>query len=287
MPPRNVMPGFQTLPNHRAQQNVVPQPSPNFIQQRGQSGFPFAAGLQQQSQASSQHTPQTALSHISHQQQQQQAQQSSATTPGLPPHLAQNAAPSLTTAPSVSSASEVGLDPNDFPALGSTPTSLNTPSTTNATSYASQAGTGTGAIGNGTQAGVGQRDFTADDFPALSGSGPQTQQQPSQAPSNTADGHPPGLNGFRQNSESSHQQSLLGALTGGGQQQPGLLNLGAQARNQVGFQSEAEKRVSSTFICWLPRHFCSCAPPWPRPPLAHIFRRVLIAELRAQVEQPK
>lgn len=237
-----MIPGYQTLPTHRTQQNIVPQPSPNFIQQRGQSGFPFAGGIQQQSQASSQHTPQTVLTHATHQQQQSQTQQSSATTPGLPPHLGQNAAPSLTTAPSVSSASEVGLDPNDFPALGSTPTSLNTPSTTNATSYASQAGTGTGAIGNGAQAGTGQRDFTADDFPALGGSGQQTQQS---LPSAT-DGHPPGLNGLRQNSDASHQQSLLGALTGGGQQQPGLLNLGPQARNPANFQSEAEKRVSST-----------------------------------------
>ncbi|KAI0088606.1 hypothetical protein BDY19DRAFT_906609 [Irpex rosettiformis] len=238
MPPRNVMPGFQTLPNHRAQQNIVPQPSPNFIQQRGQSAFPFGGGIQQQSQASSQHTQQTALSHATHQ---QQPLPPSATTPSLPPHLSQNAAPSLTTAPSVSSASEAGLDHSEFPALGSTPTSLNTPSTTNATSYASQAGTGTGAgaIGNGVQSGAVQRDFTADDFPALGGSGPG---QTSQNVQSTADGHPPGLNGFRQNNDAAHQQSLLGALSGGAQQQPGLLNLSGQARNQATFQSEADKR---------------------------------------------
>ncbi|KAI0345617.1 hypothetical protein BDW22DRAFT_1369761 [Trametopsis cervina] len=240
MPPRNVMPGFPTLPNHRTQQNIVPQPSPNFIQQRGQSGFPFAGGIQQQSQASSQHTQQNTISHAGHQQQQAQTQQSSAATPSLPPHLSQNAAPSLTTAPSVSSTSEVGLDPNDFPALGSTPASLNTPST-NATSYASQAGTGAAVVGNGVQSGVGQRDFTADDFPALGGSVPGSQQQSSQPPQSATDNHPPGLNGFRQNNDTSHQQTLLGALTGG-QQQPGLLNLSGQARNQGGFQSEAEKR---------------------------------------------
>ena len=46
IPPRNVMPGYPALPNHRTTQNVVPQPSPNFIQQRGQSGFPFVGGIQ-------------------------------------------------------------------------------------------------------------------------------------------------------------------------------------------------------------------------------------------------
>ena len=250
MPPRNVMPGYPALPNHRTTQNVVPQPSPNYIQQRGQSGFPFVGGIQQQQQsqqASSQHTAQTPLSHPSHQQQQPQSQQGAATTTSLPPHLQQNSAPSLGASTSVSSASEVGLDPNDFPALGSTPTSLNTPSTTNATSYASQAGTGAGAVGNGAAAGVsGQRDFTADDFPALGGSGQSTQPQPSaQAPPN-GDGHPPGLNGFQQNNEQ-HRQSLLGSLTGNGQQQPGVLNLG-QARSQAGFQSEAEKRVSVDYV---------------------------------------
>lgn len=102
-------------------------------------------------------------------------------------------------------------------------------------------------MGNGTSGGVsGQRDFTADDFPALGGSGQSTQQQPSaQAPPN-GDGHPPGLNGFQQNNEQ-HRQSLLGSLTGNGQQQPGVLNLG-QARSPANFQSEAEKRVSVDLI---------------------------------------
>jgi CCR4-NOT transcription complex subunit 2 len=247
IPPRNVMPGYPALPNHRTTQNVVPQPSPNYIQQRGQSGFPFVGGMQQQQQSqqtSSQHTPQTPLSHTSHQQQQPQTQQT-AVTPSLPPHLAQNSAPSLGTAPSASSASEVGLDPNDFPALGSTPTSITTPSTTNATSYASQAGTGAGIVGNGASSATSvQRDFTPDDFPALGGSGQTIQPQSAQTPQST-DGHPPGLNGFPPNNEQ-HRQNLLGSLTGNGQQQPGVLNLG-QARSQGNFQSEADKRVS----CWL------------------------------------
>ncbi|GJE97656.1 NOT2 family protein [Phanerochaete sordida] len=242
IPPRNVMPGYPALPNHRTTQNVVPQPSPNYIQQRGQSGFPFVGGIQQQQQsqqASSQHTSQTPLAH--QQQQQSQSQQGTAavTTPGLPPHLAQNSAPSLGTAPSVSSASEVGLDPNDFPALGSTPTSITTPSTTNATSYASQAGTGAGVVGNGTTGGQsGQRDFTADDFPALGGTAQASQHQP---PAANSESHPPGLNGFQQQNTEQHRQSLLGSLAGNGQQQPGVLNLG-QARSPVNFQSETEKR---------------------------------------------
>ena len=188
IPPRNVMPGYPALPNHRTTQNVVPQPSPNYIQQRGQSGFPFVGGAMQQQQqsqqTSSQHASQTPLAHTSHQQQQPQTQQAAAATPSLPPHLAQNSAPSLGTAPSVSSASEVGLDLNDFPALGSTPTSVTTPSTTNATSYASQAGTGAGAVGNGAAAGgqSAQRDFTPDDFPALGGSTQSTQQPSAQTP---------------------------------------------------------------------------------------------------------
>lgn len=252
MPPRNVMPGYPALPNHRATQNIVPQPSPNYIQQRGQSGFPFGGGLQQQQQqqVTAQQAAQPPLTHTPHPQ--TQGQPATATTPGLPPHLTQTqTASSLATAPSVSSASEVGLDPNDFPALGATPTSLNTPSTTNATSYASQAGTGAGVVGNGASGNIGaQRDFTADDFPALGGS-QATQQTSSQAPQN-ADNHPPGLNGFQQNNDQPHRQNLLGSLTGGGQQQPGLLNLG-QARNngQTAFQSEAEKRVRAlTVASW-------------------------------------
>ncbi|KAF7799436.1 hypothetical protein EIP86_010671 [Pleurotus ostreatoroseus] len=246
MPPRNVMPGYPALPNHRTAQTIVPQPSPNFIQQqRAQSGFPFNGGLQQQqpSQAASQHAPQPTVAHTSHPTQQQPQTQPStaAPTPSLPLHLAQNTAPSLGTAPSVSSASEVGLDPNDFPALGSTPTSLNTPSTTNATSYASQAGTGAGTIGNGSHVGVGavaQKDLTADDFPALGGTIQASQQPPSGQGLPSVDGHPPGLNGIDQQQQ--HRQSLLGSLSGAGQQQqPGLLNLGQAAR---GFQSEAEKR---------------------------------------------
>ncbi|EMD39642.1 hypothetical protein CERSUDRAFT_71526 [Gelatoporia subvermispora B] len=238
------MPGYPTLPNHRTAQNIVAQPSPNFLQQqRGQNNFPFgSAGLQQQQtqQPLVQHTAQTPLSHAAHQQQ-------SGINSNLPPHLAQNATPSLGTAPSVSSASEVGLDPNDFPALGSTPANNSTTtSSTNTASYASQAGTGAQGA-QGTQ-GVGAagsnllRDFTADDFPALGG---QTHTQQAQQ---GVDGHPPGLNGFQQHADQQHRQQLLGTLTGNvqtaqsGQQQPGLLNL-AQTRNvQGGFASETDKQ---------------------------------------------
>ena len=248
MPQRNVNQGYPILPNQRT---VVPQPSPNFLQQqqRGQSNFPYNASTlqQQQAQSPAQLTSQTTLSHAAHQQQ----------TPGaganstLPPHIAQNAAPSLGTAPSVSSQSEVGLDPNDFPALGATPANNSSAtSSANTTSYASQAGTGAG--GSGAQAGNGAavnqpRDFTAEDFPALGGQSQATQQQPQQAQQTPVDGHPPGLNGFQHN-DPQHRQTLLGSLTGGvqggqqQQQQPGLLNLG-QARNvHPGFQSDTDKQ---------------------------------------------
>ncbi|OCH90418.1 hypothetical protein OBBRIDRAFT_776922 [Obba rivulosa] len=244
MPPRNVMPGYPTLPTHRTAQNMVAQPSPNFLQQqRGQNNFPFgSAGLQQQQtqQPQTQHTTQTPLSHAAHQQTQQ-----SGINSNIPPHLAQNATPSLGTAPSVSSASEVGLDPNDFPALGSTPANNSTtPSSANTASYASQAGTGAQGAQAATGAGPNQpRDFTPDDFPALGGQAHNQQQGQQQS----ADGHPPGLNGFQQHNDQ-HRQQLLGTLTGGalaaqtGQQQPGLLNL-SQARNvQGGFSSETDKQ---------------------------------------------
>ncbi|TCD65827.1 hypothetical protein EIP91_002177 [Steccherinum ochraceum] len=116
---------------------------------------------------------------------------------------------------------------------------LSTPSTNNAASYATQAGTAVGSAPNTTQTGNGipsqQRDFTPDDFPALGGQTPSSQQPPN------ADGHPPGLNGFQQPNDQQHRQNLLGSLTGG-QQQPGLLNLGRAGGSLAGFQSEADKR---------------------------------------------
>lgn len=113
----------------------------------------------------------------------------------FPPHLAQNAAPSLGTAPSVSSQSEVGLDPNDFPALGATPANNSSAASSgNTASYATQAGTGAGA--SGAQAGNGAavnqpRDFTAEDFPALGGQSQATPQQAQQAQQIPTEGHPP------------------------------------------------------------------------------------------------
>lgn len=153
-------------------------------------------------------------------------------------------------APSGTSASDVGLDPNDFPALGSTaPTtsSNSAPSgggnTAPTTSYASQAGglpIGSSAVGAATSSassGAPQRDFTADDFPALGG------QHSADAP------QPPGLNGFQNADHAQHQhrQSLLGSLGGGGGSasllSSGMLNL-PQTRNvHPGFQqSEADKQ---------------------------------------------
>ncbi|RPD74042.1 hypothetical protein L226DRAFT_571920 [Lentinus tigrinus ALCF2SS1-7] len=263
MPQRNVMPGYPALPNQRT---VVPQPSPNFLQQqqqqqRGQNTFPYSAGTlqQQQTQSQTQLSSQNPLSHTPH----PQPTQGSGASSTLPPHLAQNATPS-SLAPSVSSQSEVGLDPNDFPALGAAPAS-STPaiSNANATSYATQAGTG--ASGGGGQTGNGlsgnqPRELTAEDFPALGGQS-QTNQQQSQATQPTpADGHPPGLNGFQQDSQ--HRQNLLGSLAGGAQQQPGLLNLGQQARNvHPGFLSDADKQRSYT----IKNNHAGAAAAWNSP----------------------
>lgn len=253
LPQRNVMQGYPSLPTQRT---VVPQPSPNFLQQRGQNNFPFNAGTlqQQQAQAQSQLTSQASLSHAAHQQQ----TQGSGANSTLPLHLAQNAAPS-SLAPSVSSQSELGLDPNDFPALGTAPASSTpAPSNANAASYATQAGTGAGGSGGQTGNGIGAtpaRELTAEDFPALGGQSQTTQQQSQASQQAPADGHPPGLNGFQQHTDPQHRQNLLGSLTSGSQQQqqqqPGLLNLGQQARNvHPGFQSDADKqRVCPSISC--------------------------------------
>lgn len=128
MPPRNVnvlqggfVPGLQprATSQQQQQQSMVPSPSPGFIQQqRNQSSFPFG-GIGQQTPGQQQHQAVTSLPQ--HTNPSQQSQQSNGASSGLPPHLTQGSTtPSLGgTAPSVSSASEVGLDPNDFPALGS------------------------------------------------------------------------------------------------------------------------------------------------------------------------
>ncbi|KII91068.1 hypothetical protein PLICRDRAFT_80682, partial [Plicaturopsis crispa FD-325 SS-3] len=259
MPSRNVLqPGYvsgiQQPPHRTTIPNMVSQPSPGFMQQRGSSNFAFGGALGQ----SQTPQPPTPLQHSSLQQHQQQTNGSSNQ---LPPHLVQQGrqTPSLAgTAPSASSASETGFDPNDFPALGaSTPannsSSNNNNGGSNATSYASQAGTGVPigtagpggggatpgtALGNASQ----PRDFTPDDFPALGQHGQPGSQPSSDTP------QPPGLNGFQQGDHSQqHRQNLLGSLGNGVSQTPGMLNLGpAQARNvHPGFQqgqTEAEKQ---------------------------------------------
>lgn len=274
MPPRNVntlqggyVPGLQPS-NHRTSsqqsqvQTMVSQSTPSFIQQRGQSSFAFGGG------SLAQHQSTTSL------QQQQQQQQSSShqhqptngTSTSLPPHLVQT--PSLGTAPSVSSASDVGLDPNDFPALGSTPANNSSTSSNGATvggsvttSYASQAGTGVplggvgsagtgaGTIGGGVGGGLNPtRDFTPDDFPALGGQSQAQGQIPqNQNSSQDNQSHPPGLNGFQHTDHiQQSRQNLLGALGGSVQSStPGMLNLGQSRNVHPGFQqgqSEAEKQ---------------------------------------------
>lgn len=151
-----------------------------------------------------------------------------------------------TSAPSASSASEVGFDPNEFPALGSLgqtnssnpssnnnpPASLasvgltssaNNPPGSSATSYAIQAGQGATATATVPQ----QRDFGPEDFPALGGqqaqqalssqSQPQPQNQ-QQSSENHSPAHPPGLNGFND-----HRTNILGSLNGA--QQPNANNI--------------------------------------------------------------
>jgi CCR4-NOT transcription complex subunit 2 len=252
MPPRNVnvlqggfVPGLQTRTStqqqQQQQQSMVPNPSPGFIQQqRNQSNFPFGGiGQQTPSQQQQQHQPTTPLQQ--HSNAPQQSQQSNGASTVLLPHLTQSTTtPSLTG--TTSSTSEVGLDPNDFPALGSSaPTNAPNNGSAGATaSYASQAGTAvppgtgttgggagaTGGAGNGNQA----RDFTPDDFPALGGQA-QTSTQ------NQDHSHPPGLNGF-QHTDQQHRQNLLGSIQPG---TPGMLNIGAQARSvHPGFQQQTQ-----------------------------------------------
>ncbi|KAF9464218.1 hypothetical protein BDZ94DRAFT_527900 [Collybia nuda] len=269
MPPRNVnslqgggyVPGLQPS-NHRTPsqqsqvQTMVSQSTPSFIQQRGQSSFAFGGSLLQHQSTTLQQQQQSS----SH-----QHQQTNGTSTSLPPHLVQT--PSLGTAPSVSSASDVGLDPNDFPALGSTPANNSSTSGNGGapggtvTSYASQAGTGVplggagsassgaGTIGGGVGGGINStRDFTPDDFPALGGqSQAQGQNSQNQNPSQDNQSHPPGLNGFQHNDHAQqNRQNAIGALGGNVQPgTPGMLNLGQSRNVHPGFQqgqSEAEKQ---------------------------------------------
>lgn len=238
------MPGYPTLPNHRAQ-NIVPQPTPNYIQRSQQnSGYPFQAGLAGQQQTQQQQHPP-----LQHPQPSQQPQQSTNSSTLLPPN---STTPNLGTNHSASSASEVGLDPNDFPALGSTPATNSTSNQTNlaqnnTTSYATQA-SGATVTGSGNTL-SGTTGLTAEDFPALGGS--QTTHQPSQNQSQHHDlSHPPGLNGF---SDQNHRSGVIGGIISG-TQQPGVLNIGQQRLHQ--FQAEADKRVSTTlyllfFVCFV------------------------------------
>ncbi|KIJ17854.1 hypothetical protein PAXINDRAFT_111491 [Paxillus involutus ATCC 200175] len=195
----------------------------------------------------------------------------------MPPHMSPNPpAATPANAPSVSSASEVAFDLNEFPALGSLgqnnnsnpasnnngATSLgssgltssgNNPPGSNATSYAIQAGqSGSTAPGGGLQT----RDFGPEDFPALGGqqglgsqSQPQSQNQPPTS-ENHSPAHPPGLNGFTDH----HRTNMLGSLNGGqhanssniqssaltATQQPGTPGMLNLRGIHPGFQSQSE-----------------------------------------------
>lgn len=253
-PPRNVsvlpgaggfLPGLPT-PNHRAQvpqsqgQSLLTQAGPAFLQQRTQSNFAFGGAL-------GQHQQSTAL-------QQLPPQQTNGAYLNLYHQLGLTPGPG--TAPSASSASEVALDPNDFPALGSTSSNNNGQSNSNgnggnaSTSYASQAGTALTGAGNtvgsgslGGAAGAQARDFTPDDFPALGGQA-QGQAQNAHPQSNQTQenqSHPPALNGFSHTDQTQqHRQNLIGALNAGQQTTPGMLNLGPGRSVHPGFQSHTE-----------------------------------------------
>ncbi|KAJ3732378.1 NOT2 family protein [Lentinula guzmanii] len=213
------VPGLHTN-NHRAgtqQSSQVIVPPPNYMQPRGQSNFGFGGSL--------------AL----------QQSQPNGTSNSIPPHLSQT--PNLgNSVPSVSSTSELGLDPNDFPALGSTSTNNNNGNGNNngtvTTSYASQAGTGMGGStpaisGTGGATTNQTRDFTPDDFPALGGQSQPQNNQESSLP------HPPGLNGFDQ----PLRQNLLGTLQG----TPGMLNLGPQGRNAFDTDKQQQQRSQKLY----------------------------------------
>lgn len=269
MPPRTGLPGGagylpSLQPNsHRTTiqqsqvQSLTPQPTPGFNQPRGQSTYAFGGAL-------GQHQPSSILQQQQQQpipsQQQQQQGQANGTQNSISSLLTPSSGLSAT--PAVSSASEVGLDPNDFPALGSTPANPNPSSSNNGsgtgatTSYASQAGTGVllgssggsgNAVGSSTTTAP-TRDFTPDDFPALGGQSQPSQQARDTLQTQDSLSHPPGLNGFQPSDQQHLRQTLLGAHGTTLQQgTPGMLNLGpTQSRNvHPGFQqgqSDAEKQ---------------------------------------------
>ncbi|KZT37338.1 hypothetical protein SISSUDRAFT_1034149 [Sistotremastrum suecicum HHB10207 ss-3] len=296
-PPRNVnvgvMQGYPGLPNHRTtqQQSIVGAPSPGlFTGQRGgggMAGFPFSGSLQQPQPQNgpppqhqqSQHMPSTTPSasippHLSQQQQQQPSQPS--TTPSVPSSAVTGAS---ATASSATSTSEVGLDPNDFPALGSGANGNSNSATTPAllSTYASQAGTNlqstVGNAGSREQSGA-TRDFGPDDFPALGG---QTQNSAGQQ----QDSHN-GLNGF----SADHLRSGSGTLSGlvGGQQSRVFhndsekRNFNLKANQATQNQTWTSPNTNTTFSSPLtnggPNHQQSLNPPSSGvPPLSGNFNQ--------------
>ncbi|KAF4617728.1 hypothetical protein D9613_005838 [Agrocybe pediades] len=276
MPPRTVIqagsgyvPTLQPNAHRSATQQpqvqvLTAQASQGFNQPRGQSSYAFGGGVLGQHQPSSVLQPQQSLP--SQQQQQHQQSQSNGSQSTMSSLLAQTAG--LSSTPAASSATEVSLDLNEFPALGSGLSNQNPTSSNNGgsganatTSYASQAGTGVllggGSGGSGSAVGgslTGQqtRDFTPDDFPALGGQSQPSQQtrehMQNQLSSQESLSHPPGLNGFPPSDQQQMRQNMLGGHSASLQQStPGMLNLGpTQSRNvHPGFQqgqTEAEKQ---------------------------------------------
>jgi len=232
IPPRGVMPGYAAMQNHRATQGIVPQPTPGGFMQRtvgNANAFNFGGSMQQQ-QAVAQQQSQQQSSQQHHPQPPSVVQPPhpsappqnppGAGTPGVPLHLAlqqQQQQQGANASSTATAGSEVSLDLNDFPALGSG----NTPNVAQATanlqsSYATQAAPSSNTVAIGAGSGQIARDFGPDDFPALGGQTQGNQQQgtpQSQESSAAQVQHPPGLNnGFQQSDQAGAQalrQNLL------------------------------------------------------------------------------
>lgn len=175
-----------------------------------------------------------------------------------------------------SSVADLNLDPSDFPALGGgnaigTPSS-NAASNSLLSSYATQASSG--GLASQAQQGQGsffpghpgsrtQREFSAEDFPALGGVTHQQQQQQQQDGQSTFSQQPQQLNGSLTNGQQAqsqaqsrssqeqasaaaalaHKQSLLGTMSVGAQNQArGVSN--AAASTLLPDDALSQKRVS-------------------------------------------
>jgi len=260
----------QSFPPLHRPPSILPQ-TPSFMPRGGgtTSYFPQSAVM---GNATIQPSPNPQLSSLQQQQTQQQQlqqqQQQSNQNNGISHHLTATSTGGngTSTNPSTtSSTSDTGLDPNDFPALGSVSgpqqsSMSSTPAGSLLSSYASQAGTaiggGPGPLGiggNNTNGTAATRDFGPDDFPALGGQPPATPnlqgQQDGHTSTNgfTSQSQPPPSSQQQHTSSQDHSQILrpsqLGSMQVGAQN---MMNPNTQppSRGMLGFPSDADKRVS-------------------------------------------